>query len=769
MNDLEKYHNQMIERRGTDFEAPSESGSRTTSDLVAAILRRWYIVVLIFFVMCATGIPAIWLLIKPLYSVTGAIRVAPILANILTGEADRGEISNYESFMYTQAEMITSNRVVQRVADDLTDKNPAFFEADTNDLLTKLKQTIKNTRTKPDPVTKLKQAISAGVITVFPARRTELMKITMNSTNPEEAKHTVDAFISAYMAVEVSSSVQGRDQKLTVLENERRALTDKLQSQHEAIRQLAQEYGTTDLLSRQDMKLRRVTTLLAELTQLEARRISLEAHVQLLEQTKEQAIAPEELLRMRNEHINSDLTIQELTRNIVQLDQELIIAKQTLTPKNPALKQKQELLDAFRSRLEEKRQELAKNFDDMVSGQINKASKEKFLNAQTELEQTRAHEKRLREVLAKEDTQTIELGRKQLKIQDLQFQLDLDKEMYDTIRRRIRELEMERKRPARISVAYNADIASVRDKRLKYTTALMFGAMACGMLLALLRDKADLRLRTPDDVAKRISIRIIGTTTGSHATKKALLPRQIAEDYQTIRANLGLLDGEGTPDKLVVTSPSMREGKTTFAINLATSMSKSGKKVLLIDGDLRKPDIANYLNIPRGILRNLQDVLFGRKFEQVVYSIPSIGLDVLTADSHNTADAYELLASPLTAQYINTISQRYDHIIIDTPPVLAFPDALIWAKIAGAVILTSFAGQTTAPELRKATERLTQLDVKVLGTVLSNVQVGHSYYHYAYNYYTQSTQSRKNVKRATTELLLPMDNQQANTSDSKTS
>ncbi len=764
MNNLEKYLDHVIGQRPANFETPPESDSESTPNLVAGVFRRWYLVLLIFFVMCIVGIPAIWLLIKPLYNVTGAIRVAPILSNILTGEADKGEISNYQSFIYTQAEMVTSSQVVQRVADDLIDRNLSFFENEATAPVTKLKQRLNGEKIRPELASILKRAISDEVISVAPAKHTELIKVTMESTNPAEAKQIVDAFIRAYMAVEVSSSTQSEDRKLNVLEDERKVLTEKLQSQREAIRQLAQEYGTTALGSRQDMMLQRVTTLLGELTKLEAHRINLETRVQLLEQTKEQAIVPEELLRMRNEYINSDPAIQEITRSIVQFEKDLITAKQTLASGNPALEQKQQLLDAFQSRLEEKRKAIANNFDGIASEEVAKTSKEKLFNAQTELEQTRAYEKRLQEVLAKEDTQTIELGRKQLAIQDMEYQLGLDKEMYDTVCRRIRELEMERKRPARISVAYNADIAYIRDKRIKYTIALMFGAMACGMLLAYLRDRADLSLRTPDDVVKCIGVRIIGTTTSPDAVREALLPKQVVQDYQTIRANLGLLNGGGIPKRLVVTSPGMQEGKTTFAINLATSFAKAGKRVLLIDGDLRKPDVRRILNIPKGS-RGLQDVLFGGDFDRAVCSMADTGLDVLVADSRNAADAYELLSLPFTAQYIGTISQKYDHVIIDSPPLLAFPDALLWAKIADAVILTSFAGHTTAPALKEAKERIARINVRVLGTILSNVRVGHSYYHYAYNYYSRDGQRRKKRERTDIKLLLPTHSKEDTTSD----
>jgi receptor protein-tyrosine kinase len=288
------------------------------------------------------------------------------------------------------------------------------------------------------------------------------------------------------------------------------------------------------------------------------------------------------------------------------------------------------------------------------------------------------------------------------------------------------------------------------------------------MMLAFLKDKADLRLHTPNDLTKCIGIRIIGTTTSSHTIKPALLPGQIAEDYQTIRTNLGLLDGEGIPNKLVVTSPEIQEGKTTFAINLATSLSRSGKKVLLIDGDLRKPDIARLLNLPK-VSKGLQDVLLGKEFDQAVYSIPSTGLDVLASDSHNYMDVYELIASPIARRRINELSEKYDHVIIDTPPVLVFPDALIWAKVGDAVVLTSFAGKTTTPELRKAKERLTQIDARVRGTVLSNVQVQQSYSHREYGYYAQSAQSRKNVKRARRKLLDLVQNIEVDANDSRVS
>ena len=743
MSDLERYEGQQVVQQVSRFEDPAGPETESTSNLIIPILRRWQIVLLIFFLICATGIPAIWLLIKPTYTATAAIRIAPIIPSILFGDRDSdGVIPMYGNYVGTQAELIKSNQVLQRVADDLADKRLAFFEGAGN------------------PVTALSGSLISGNITVAAGRNSELIKISMEDQNPDEAEQIVNAFVKAYMAIEVSKEAQGGDHKLTILESERNILANKWQGQRETIRQMAEEYGTVSLTDRQKMMLERVASLQSELTKIQTQKIALEARVQLLEKAREQDINPEKLLKLRYEFTNADLTVQALTGNIAQLEQGLVVAKQNLAPTNPELKRKAELLQALKVRLEEKRREVAKDFDDLMGAELTKSNEDQLDGARIELEQIAKYEKRLQDMLTKENAETIGLGRKQLTIQDLQEQLSLTKELYDTVRRRIQQLEMERKRPGRISVAYQANIAPVGNKRLKYTAALMFGGLGCGMFMALLMAKADRSLHTPDDVIKRVGVRIIGTTTDADHVDRLKLPQQLADDYQTIRANLGLLDGGRIPRKLVVTSPGIREGKTTFSINLATSMAKAGLRVLLIDGDLRKPDIARLLNLPKGS-RGLQEVLFGREFEDVVCSSTSSArLEVLPADRRNAADAVELLAQPRTSELLETISRKYDHVIIDTPPVLAFSDALLWAKMSDAVILTSFAGNTIDADLRETLERLRQMKVKVLGTILHNVQVHNSYNRYGYGYYENRTEDKSSHKKTDKTMLLTMDEQE---------
>jgi capsular exopolysaccharide synthesis family protein len=784
MGNLEKYNSHVIEQRLANFETPPGSDSTSTSNLIMGVIRRWYIVLLVFFLTCAIGIPAIWFSIEPLYSVTGSIRIAPHSPNPVT-EADSGNIPNYANFMNTQAEIITSSRIVQNVADDLADKNLSFFENEPTGLVMKLKQILGKSKAKPEPASILKQAISSGAIRAASDRSTELIKITMKNANAEEAKTIVDAFIKAYKADQVASYNEEEWQKITTLEDKAKILAEDLKSRHEQIDALAKKYGTkssTTLDKHQEIKLERMGMILSKITEWEACRIDLEAKVEELTKRlessdanneEEQTTSRQKLVTevqqpvdqnglTRSAYINADPTLNAFIANRTLLEQELIIESQRKQPTNPDLLEKAKAIEELNELIKRRRMEVGEMYDGYMAKQFAETEKNKLLNEkkqltnlQEELALASALEKRFKSMFDAVEVETHDMGLRQMEIENLKFQLRLDQEIYDTIRRRISVLDVGRSRPARISVAYSAEIGPIRDKRIKYIMALMFGSMACGMMLAFLKDKADLRLRTPDDVVERIGIRIIGTTTSSDTVKRPFLSKQLAGDYQTIRANLRLLNGDIEPKMLVIASPGMREGKTTFAINLATSMSKSGKKVLLIDGDLRKPDIAYILDLPKGS-RGLQDVLFGRKkYDQVVCSISATGLDVLAADSRNRDDACELLALPGVQQRINTISEKYDHVIIDTPPVLAFPDALLWAKMADGVILTSFASQTTAPDLREAIEKFNQIKAKILGTVLSNVRACHSYYRYGRNYYAQNARLRKNAKRAKVQLLLP--------------
>jgi succinoglycan biosynthesis transport protein ExoP len=557
--------------------------------------------------------------------------------------------------------------------------------------------------------------------------------VSMRSRHVDEARTIVDSFLRNYVAQYRTDTTDSDAKTLTLLEAQQKESLKKIMSQRDQLRALADEYGTVTLAPRQEMEFSLQTQLMTQLIQLEAQRIAAEANVGLLEKTEKVELSPEQVMSQRREYVNSNPMVAELSKRVVGMEQDLIVAQQTHQQGHPLLVQMQTTLDAFKKRLETQRQELELEFDSGMEGRLKEAAQQRLLAAKMDLERINAHYQALSARVSQQDTQAQKTGRKNLDLQDLQFKLQVDQEMYDTLSRRIKTLQMEQQRPPRMDIAYWADVAETNDRRMQLSIAAVLGALACGFGLAFLRDRMDETLLTPEDVTRHLDLPVLGTTTSSRTLKPALFAEQIAGDYQTIRTNLGLSYDGGLPRKLVVSSAGTREGKTTFAVNLATSLAKSGKKVLLIDGDMRKPDVGQMLNVPKDS-GYLQEVLLGGDPSGMVHVVPSSGLHVLAANPRHLSDPYELLTSAMAAEQIERLAREYDHLVIDSPPALAFPDALVWAKLADAVVLISFAGQTTAPDLKEARERFARGRARVLGAVLSNVPIDQSLYRYAYTY-----------------------------------
>jgi polysaccharide biosynthesis transport protein len=759
MNNLEKYLDQVIDRSPAPLDVPLEevSSEEASPNFLQSVAKRWHIVFLVTILLSCLGLPLVWLLVEPEHMVQGAVRVAPAVESILTGES-RGSSGRdgYGNFLNTQAKILTSGPILQRIADELKDRNLTIFSGKPQTVIGQLKAKMRPAPAGPvDPVVVLKSAVASQRITAGHIARTELMAVTMKGGNTNEAKQIVDAFLHHYQAMYGTDSLEKENENLRVLESQRNELMGRIERQRTQIRGMAEEFGGVALDGLQDMELRRQSMMLTTLTELEARRIALEANVDLLEETETVSLTPDQLVAARKGYVNSDPYITELSTNIVQMERDLLIARQSLKAGNPALIQREQLLETFSGTLEAKRQEFGKEFDDGLDERLKVAAEQRLANAQAQIQGVTKHEELIRERFNAQDIKTQHVGQANMGIQDLQFRLNLDLEMYDTISRRVKVMEMERQRRPRITPAYRADVISTDDRRVKLAAAVVFGAMACGLGLAFLRDKMDKTLQTPADVTRHLGLPILGTTTSSRTIKPAQFAEQIAGDYQTIRTNLRLLANGGMPRKLAVCSPGMREGKTTFAVNLATSLAKSGKKVLLIDGDLRKPDVRYMLKISNGSI-GVQDVLLGEDPSGAVISVPESGLHVLPANSRHLADVYELLVSSTASDQIERLGREYDHVIIDTPPALAFPDALVWAKLSDAVVLVGFAGQTTAPELKEAKERFARIRARVLGAILSNVPAEQGLYRYGYGYRARTTTPAGRAGKRK-RLLLPVE------------
>jgi polysaccharide biosynthesis transport protein len=730
MNDLTHYQNQRALVESDDiFQARDENRS-PGMDLLTEVIRQWRMILTVFVVLLAVGLPVIWLVVKPYYVATSAIQVSPVMASLLHG-GNEG-LPMYRSFMYTQAELIPSDRVLKQAAEDLAARGISLA-GDKSDDLQVVDSNAMTARSRSNMVA-LRAAMMGGELQVVPDDDSQLIKIATKSSSPDRAARISNALVRSYMSTLATDEPHGDEQRVSVLENERKRLEQELKAHNATLYQMASEYGTDILDGRQKLMLDRIGKLQEKLTEFEMERITLEAKIGSLKAGKGGDGVPADVVRLRYEFTNSDPVVQALADRTAQIEKELVAARELMVATNPKLVNKESLLEAIKKRLDERREEVGKRFDTMIVESSKRGDTMRAEALEDQLQQVTASAMRLKEMLAKEDSETIALGRKQLAMQDVQNQMKLTRDLYDTVQRRIKEVEIEGKGPGRVSVAYYASTVPYQDKRTKYSLAFSLFSMMASMGLAVVKSRLDRSVHTTQDMVRHIDVKVLGTTTSRERMNSAEWTLQLEHDYRAICANLDLLEEQGIPRSLVITSPGPGEGKSTMAVQLATNLARQGKKVLLIDGDLRKPDIARMLHLgKRGL--GLQQFMSGAKFEDSVSATDIPGLMVLKADPCEVSEVFNYVNRKRAAKFIEKAREVFNHVIIDSPPVLVAVDALVWAKMVDGVIVTNLAGRTKAPELKEALNRLQGINVKVLGTVLGNVSARSAYHPYGYGGY----------------------------------
>jgi capsular exopolysaccharide synthesis family protein len=208
---------------------------------------------------------------------------------------------------------------------------------------------------------------------------------------------------------------------------------------------------------------------------------------------------------------------------------------------------------------------------------------------------------------------------------------------------------------------------------------------------------------------------------------------QMAESYRALRTSL-LLSNLGAPPKVImVTSALPQEGKTTTSINCAVVLAQKGIRVLLIDADLRRPSIHKTLGM--GPRSGLSNVLTGSATLEGAITRSTIltNLDILPAGTPPPNPA-ELLASTNMRDVLDQLRERYDHIVVDTPPTLSVTDAVVLSPRADAIVLVIRSGQTTKQALRRSRDILMQVNAKVSGVLLNAVDLSSPDYYYYYEY-----------------------------------
>ncbi len=309
--------------------------------------------------------------------------------------------------------------------------------------------------------------------------------------------------------------------------------------------------------------------------------------------------------------------------------------------------------------------------------------------------------------------------------------------------------------------------------------------LSLGLVLAFVQETLDTSIGTIEDVEAYLEVPVLGVVPhiDSRETVQRVLERRpalaqmdpeallshallithfdpkspVAEAYRTLRTNVQFARMERAGKVLVVTSPTLQEGKTTTIVNLALTLAQSGQRTLLVGGNLRRPSIHRFFGIERepglsdiligstpwrDCVRTVADILMGRFEMEDIMAAPGLdNLHIIEAGPI-PANPSELLSTSAMTAFLRAVRDEYDIVLIDTPPVLPVTDSAIVAAQADGVILVYQAGKVGRLVLKRAKVHIENVGGKVWGVVLNDVKTeiaGYAYTHYYTHYYGEET------------------------------
>jgi polysaccharide biosynthesis transport protein len=335
----------------------------------------------------------------------------------------------------------------------------------------------------------------------------------------------------------------------------------------------------------------------------------------------------------------------------------------------------------------------------------------------------------------------------------LQREVDTNRQLYDSLLQRYKEIGLSGSVGATNIVI--VDPAQVPGgPSAPSLSNHLFMALLTGLILANLAifalEQIDSGVRSPDDIERLFKLPLLGNTPKCEGDILAQLddPKSaFSESCQSIRAVLAFATSHGLPQTLLVTSAQPGEGKSTTTLAIAMAVSRSGKRVLLIDADMRSPSAHKLLGCSNE--KGFSNLLTGDGFSsQTILDTRVNGLSVLPAGPKPPSTA-ELLSIDRLSVLFETLRQQFDHIIIDAPPIQGMADSpILGAAVEGTAFIIE-AEKTTVRAIRHSLERLRLVNAHVVGAIVTKVDykkhsLGYGYsYGYGYGYGYGSSDDEK--------------------------
>jgi succinoglycan biosynthesis transport protein ExoP len=361
-------------------------------------------------------------------------------------------------------------------------------------------------------------------------------------------------------------------------------------------------------------------------------------------------------------------------------------------------------------------------------------------SVRAEFQQAQAREEALQQRVSALKGDYLDLRRRSIQYNIFQQEVDSNRALYDGLLQRFKEIGVAAgvgvNNIAIVDTANVPEVPSSPRLLLNLLISILAG-VGLGAALALGLEQLDETIADPSEVQRRLGLPLLGSvpkTADDKSPREALLDRksELFDAYITVQTNLAFTTEHGVPRSFSVTSTRPAEGKSTTSLALASMLARSGKRVILIDGDMRSPSVHHLGNVSHE--HGVSNFLAGDdEYRSSIFRMEDLGLDAMTAGPI-PPNAAELLTGDRMRQLINLLHQDYDHVVVDSPPVMGLADAPLIAGHVEGVIYAVESHGIRSTQVKAALGRLQAAHTRVFGAVLTKFEARKAHYGYGYEY-----------------------------------
>ncbi|MFP3867927.1 MAG: GumC family protein [Desulfobacteraceae bacterium] len=676
------------------------------------VRRKWWVIGFFLGIVFVVGL--VTALMTPIYRATTLVQITSDDPGSLIRQGAGSPLYRWGErleFYQTQFQILKSQSLAKRVVERLSLVDHPEFES-----LPKV-----DPNGQPIPRQQLERSVTGAFMSrleVTPQKDSFLVYLSFDAEHPELAQQVANTVAQEYMHFGMESRAQAFSLVKQWLNQQLQGLRAKVEASEEKLHQFGKESNIVGLEGQENVVVQKFTDLSALLTKAESERMAKEAQYRQIE---EKGVDAPIIL-------NSDTT-QNLRQQVAEQEAQVASMSQIYLPGHPQMQAESAKLGGLRSRLNQEVQRIRKS----VKADYEAANRSEDL---------------LRQALKDQKEQVATLKQQAVKYKILKRDVETNEELYQGLLSRMKEASIASTVvPTNVQVIDPAQIPGSPyrpNKKLNLALASVIGLFG-GIGLAFLVESLDSSIKTTKEWEQVSQLPVLGQVPLINGNRGSVQePRElglvihqqpkseISEAIRHLRTSILLSHPGGPPGVILVTSPNPGEGKTTLAVNLATSLALQGRKVVLIDADLRKPDIHRIFH--QDYRPGLSDLLAGNDTSAIqVLRLTEIPNLFLVPGGTILESPTELLSSEMFKEYLKHLQKDFHHIILDSSPILGFADGLIVSSQADGVLLVIKHHFTPLEAGRLARELLQQVRARVIGTVMNNVASGRQ--GYGHNYY----------------------------------